>query len=222
MRWLQSTPYSFVFVMDLIPRLEKGLQWWTWRVTKWPTNRWHCLWPGQEVFSKVPKGSLLARVVSLMFSKGVNQHLSGWRSPGLRAIHLTETRRISRVKLCTFQQLRAWTHRADLEEQSWAGGVGPQSPPGRVPPSQALTKRGVCLEETPRTEESGQKLEVVKIRRSLRETQVSSYVWRADLQKRDWYRSDYGPLLPHPRVETLTPLPQDMTIFGNKVVVGWN
>lgn len=117
MRWLQSTPYSFVFVMDLIPRLEKGLQWWTWRVTKWPTNRWHCLWSGQEVFSKVPKGSLLARVVSLMFSKGVNQHLCGWRSPGLRAIHLTETRRISRVKLCTFQQSRVWTHRADLEEQ---------------------------------------------------------------------------------------------------------
>ena len=53
-----------------------------------------------------------------MFSKGVNYHLTGWRSPGLRAIHLTETRRISRVKLCTFRQLRVWTHRADLEKQS--------------------------------------------------------------------------------------------------------
>lgn len=145
MRWLQSTSYIFISGM-VLKDWKRVCSNGNWKVTKRPTNWWHCLRPRQELSSKAPKGSLSAQSCFIDVLEREPNSISLDGGVQLLTIHVTATREdgqpVSNMShaLHTEAALRRTGPELTWRSRVMAEGATPQSPAGGVPPLQAQTE----------------------------------------------------------------------------------
>lgn len=188
--------------MDLMWRLEQNLPQWELESDRKAHNYMALSQTRTGGFQQSTKESLWPQWLCRCSRKEIKEQSTGWGSPGLRTTHVIEAWRGQRSlwsvwsMLCALRQV----------ELTWRSGVLRGQLAGHNPFRH--WQREDCSEETPRTEETGKKLQNVKPEKeALGTTWVpSSDVWRADYRPEtnvgwtvlllDLYIENQTPILP--------------------------